>query len=676
MKCSTLDSVKALLDANASVFACDAETKAAEYSKGCAPWQDGYRQHSIENLAGALDFNCVLGLWPESIELVVVDVDGTPAQVMDRFEYVCSTIGVPLGSVRSRSGGWHIYYRRGDVPKEATADRAWRMPNGEVGGDVRGSNGYVILWDAKGVSSMLSNPEGVLDPGRWMAFLSTKAPVVPVEVVDTIGAGSVLPAKANGAGAHPVMRAEVYKAVGAGKPIDEAAWAQFLLEEGKNRRTVGQAEAEVARARAGAELKVGRPVVEPPPFERPQIHEKPIMPERRGVPVSTGDDVAKLPTKPCTPGDVAEYFICREGENWVLSVEDDTWFNWRDGRGYRKVGDKSRAALMRAIGRVAEAVWHTPDRKTMKLMPNRIAGGSVSQARIAGFLPAYKGMAYPSAMFDTHPSLLGLADGMVVDLATGEIREVKRSDFVTIHTPFPPAPLEGSYIERLLPLLLLGDDREYFERAIGSFLFGVPMLRILLFVPGDTGRGKSLLIRFIEEALGEYATTWNAGSVTTRSKGFDVDNLNAMLRGRRVATVDELHDNQLLAPSRMNQISGSTRLVSRIIQGNMLATESTHSTLWAFNDLPGVDVKSSPKATAAFFDRLRIVRFSHRLDAAVAREGYQQALHDPREVGAVLQWLLDCSAKFREHGEAAITTKMMASAEEYWQGLHTGEKSY
>ena len=77
-----------------------------------------------------------MGIVPGSVGLFVVDVDeGGSAAVQ-------AVVGL-LGAVRSkRAHGRHLYY---PAPQREVRNRKWRM--GPGGGEVRGTRGYVILWD-------------------------------------------------------------------------------------------------------------------------------------------------------------------------------------------------------------------------------------------------------------------------------------------------------------------------------------------------------------------------------------------------------------------------------------------------------------------------------------------------------------------------------------------------
>ena len=82
----------------------------------------------------------LVGVIPASLGCFVVDVDeGGTAGV----EALQEALGAPLTAIATRrEGGYHVWYR---APDGAVGNQRWRL-NGAAG-DIRGSKGYVILWE-------------------------------------------------------------------------------------------------------------------------------------------------------------------------------------------------------------------------------------------------------------------------------------------------------------------------------------------------------------------------------------------------------------------------------------------------------------------------------------------------------------------------------------------------
>ena len=201
-------------------------------------------------------------------------------------------------------------------------------------------------------------------------------------------------------------------------------------------------------------------------------------------------------------------------------------------------------------------------------------------------LPSFRGMSVSTPDLDADPCLLGGQGGLVLDLREGAWRPVTHEDRLLQRLPVRPQPWKGRFIDRFMQAVFEDQDMELLalHRAIGSMLWGAPMLRILLFLPGVTGAGKTLLLELLKRALGpHYATTVDAADFVARVRGFDKHNANALLRTARIATLSEVGDDQVLDPAKLNQVSGGDTLVSRRIGADMVTTQAQHSLVMAMN---------------------------------------------------------------------------------------------
>ena len=104
----------------------------------------------------------LVGVIPASLQCFVVDIDqGGESGV----EAVRSILGKPVAVIATqRPGGFHAWYRAaaGDI-----GNRKWGL--GDAGGDIRGSRGFVVLWDAATLADALGqhfDDAQLVDPGR------------------------------------------------------------------------------------------------------------------------------------------------------------------------------------------------------------------------------------------------------------------------------------------------------------------------------------------------------------------------------------------------------------------------------------------------------------------------------------------------------------------------------
>ena len=411
----------------------------------------------------------------------------------------------------------------------------------------------------------------------------------------------------------------------------------------------------------------------------PEFH-PPVTTGKPGLPLTS--PLAAFPTEkgrtyktPCTSRQLASHCVAKGWlKPWVYVVEDDKWYVWSDTHGWRP--ELKEAGLLRALQAFGESGFHSPQErrfggKTKKVMvQDAVKGGQLHLARaVATILPSFTGIPISAADPDRNPALLGLPDCQVHDLNTGRTRPQRPSDYMMRACPVEPAPFEGSVVKDVVEHLF-GDRIDEAQRLFGAMLWGGPMGRYILVMPGVTRAGKSTGLKLVELALGPYATAMKSDTLTTRatsgSIGWEVDNANALLRGVRVAVMNEVPRKRRLDPGRVNELTGGDSLLSRRKGGDLVATPSTHSIVFAMNDRPAIDGRSAPAATRALFDRLRPFPLSRQMPASLGADA-QRAMRDPLELGAMLDWLLTGATRFRREGEAEMHPSAVAYLEEWWE---------
>ncbi len=139
-----LDSVNTLYDAGARLFRLTDENRPAE-SRGFYG-----RQLSLDDLLEHLERGHLLGLEPQSINTVAVDIDhGNGDRLLHNFP--------PLSMYRSKTPGRvHAYYRH---VGEKVGPQPFNAPVFRISGDLKHERSYVALYDASQLAFDLSpNP--------------------------------------------------------------------------------------------------------------------------------------------------------------------------------------------------------------------------------------------------------------------------------------------------------------------------------------------------------------------------------------------------------------------------------------------------------------------------------------------------------------------------------------
>ena len=361
--------------------------------------------------------------------------------------------------------------------------------------------------------------------------------------------------------------------------------------------------------------------------------EKPVLPE--AVPLhNTGRPKAQAVPRPTNSKMLAEAFVhagrCRD----FVKLDSGQWYRWNDGFGWQY--DANAPVLTGLLQDFGAEVFHWKQvnkrtgRETLRLDPLRGGQHPLAKQALAG-LPMFEGVARRVADSMRCPSLLGLPGGQCVDLNTGHVRAMERDDLLLAHCPVAPEDVAGRIIVDVVHHLF-GDSLPLAVALFGGMLWGVPMGRYIVLLPGVTKAGKSTFLKLLGAALGPYATMLSSDVLTTRASGdiqFNVENANAKLRGVRVAVMSELPRRRRLDPARINELTGGDVLVGRQAGGNLHEFPASHSMVFAMNDLPGIDVEASPETAQALFTRLRPFHVGKPMPDSLGRDAHQ-AMRDPQ----------------------------------------------
>ena len=100
----------------------------------------------------------LIGIVPSSLKAVIVDVDKGVDNDLDRVKAVAGRLGMPhIIHKSSRPGRFHLWYR---TDEEVIRNKKWAVYNGETlmaGGELRGTNGYAVMWRPDKVLSGLKH---------------------------------------------------------------------------------------------------------------------------------------------------------------------------------------------------------------------------------------------------------------------------------------------------------------------------------------------------------------------------------------------------------------------------------------------------------------------------------------------------------------------------------------
>ena len=197
---------------------------------------------------------------------------------------------------------------------------------------------------------------------------------------------------------------------------------------------------------------------------------------------------------------------------------------------------------------------------------------------------------------DEHHYLLGFNDG-VLDLETLTPRKARPSDFITkstrMHMPLNDNCVEDAdikLIEKVIEQILPDPEvREYFMMWAASCLDGHAQ-QMFMICTGNGSNGKSLLLGFLKDTLGEYSCTFPVSLITNkRAQSNSATPEIARTRGCRLGICQEPESNAVLNGGLIKELTGKDEILSRELYKAPVAIKPQLQIVMMCNDLPKVN---------------------------------------------------------------------------------------
>lgn len=395
-----------------------------------------------------------------------------------------------------------------------------------------------------------------------------------------------------------------------------------------------------------------------------QARNKPRSPGQSAVAMNAGTDTALAasqtpPDSPYLRTDAgnAELFSALYADRLRYDHKRGRWLIWQEGRWWKKdettrvktlAKNVARLRLKNAKGNLDETKWALRSEARQRL-----------EAMI-DLAKAERPLADSGEGWDGDPWLLGVANG-VVDLRTGQLRDGKQSDKITMHTKiaFDPTAKAPRW-ERFMSEVYDGNRElmDYVQRAVGYSITGDVSEQVIFLAYGTGANGKSTFVEIIRNVLGEHAYNlpFSAFELNSRSS---IPNDIAALENRRFATAIETSETSRLNEARIKALTGSDPVTARYLYGEFFTFVPTAKFWLVFNHFPKVNDESE-----GFWRRVRVIPFVQQFPKDKRDKKLLMKLKE--EAGGILNWAIEGARKWKEQGldTPAIVTQ---TSEQYRQ---------
>ena len=190
---------------------------------------------------------------------------------------------------------------------------------------------------------------------------------------------------------------------------------------------------------------------------------------------------------------------------------------------------------------------------------------------------------------DNDRSVVGLADGRILDLRTGDIVPTGQDVFVTKklganYDPTATCPLW----ERFLSVIFNGNQAviDFVKRAVGYSLSGEVSEQCLFIMIGTGANGKSTFINAVRKVFGDYSGTTPMQTLTVMPFPNGQTNDLAAMEGKRFISASDGEAGQRLAEAKIKNMTGGDKISCRALYKDFRDYDPQFKLWVATNDLP------------------------------------------------------------------------------------------
>lgn len=354
----------------------------------------------------------------------------------------------------------------------------------------------------------------------------------------------------------------------------------------------------------------------------------------------------------CTDFGNAERFLLRYVNTIVYCNQNASWYVW----------DKKGFWNKDSLGTIRELV-----KKTFLSIYNEIEAQDTTEARAAVAKWALQcekpehinaclnvAQSDPRVVvtmdkFDTDKNLFNFING-TYDLKNHLFLPHDKENFITrqVSYEYDPSAKCPNFLAFLERIFKSRKDKEiiidYLQKALGYSLTGEISQQIIFLLHGSGSNGKSTLLETQRMIMGDYGTTIDSGSLTTK-KTDSVRNDIARLPNIRFVVASENAKGTIIDEELIKKLTGGDQVTARFLFQEEFNFYPQLKLWWAFNHPPGVR-----DLTHSLMRRLKLIPFeeripdSERIDQSVLLDIYRS------ELPGIFNWELEGLKRFQKEG--------------------------
>jgi putative DNA primase/helicase len=296
-----------------------------------------------------------------------------------------------------------------------------------------------------------------------------------------------------------------------------------------------------------------------------------------------------------TDHDAAVTFSEQCSGTLIFSPISNQWYQ-RNVQVYEPIAD---CIAQGAVGDFADMAHRQlgKDVKTVKSRSKINAILELSRSRLA----------VDQALIDSDTNLVGLCDGRILDLMTGETVATNRDVMVTkkLGTTQTPDALCPRWLQ-FLDTIFEGNQEiiDFVQRAVGYSLSGEVTEQCFFIMTGTGANGKSTFIHALGKMFGDYSGITPMQTLTVMPFSNGQTNDLAAMEGKRFIAASDGEAGQRLAEAKIKHMTGGDTICCRGMYKDFKEYDPQFKLWLATNDLPNVTGSDN-----AIWRRIMVIKF-------------------------------------------------------------------
>ena len=200
----------------------------------------------------------------------------------------------------------------------------------------------------------------------------------------------------------------------------------------------------------------------------------------------------------------------------------------------------------------------------------------------------------------------------VYDFKQKSFRQSTQHDYITFSTGYDYIDYDESHsqikeiYDFLSKIITNTKVREYLLKVLGKSLLGIPDEKFYIWTGLSGANGKSTLVNFIEQTLGDYSTSVDVSLLTNkRANSSNASPDIIRLKGKRIFTFQEPEHDDKLRTGILKQYTGGDTIIARELFKAPVSFKLQGTMMMCCNDLPAV-----ASIDGGTWRRIRVIEFT------------------------------------------------------------------